>query len=184
MRGGEGPEWNPKGRELYYRNGDKMMVVDVATVGDEIRFGNPRLLFENTLSFFTNFGVSPDGQNFVMIDPGADEVEPHHQLERRADTSRAFKLNLTVNPAELFSVLVDMNLTFVPILVLAGSLGLAAQEREVDGNTITSSATPAVRLVLDDALEYVGGQTIMLSSTTRAEQHFYVEGMRIIPLDN
>ena len=86
-----------------------------------------------------------------------------------------------MNPAELFSVLVDMSLSFAPILVLAGSLGLAAQEREVDGNTVTSSATPAVRLVLDEALEYVGGQTIMLSSTTRAEQHFYVEadGQRI-----
>jgi eukaryotic-like serine/threonine-protein kinase len=29
--GGTEPVWNPKGRELFYRNGNKMMVVDVAT---------------------------------------------------------------------------------------------------------------------------------------------------------
>jgi hypothetical protein len=67
------------------------------------------------------------------------------------------------------------------LFLLAGSLGVAAQEREVDGNVITSSATPAARLVLDDALVYVGGQNIMLNSTTQAEQHIYVEadGKRI-----
>lgn len=84
---------------------------------------------------------------------------------------------------EGFSVSVDMSLLPVALtmFLLAGSLGVAAQERKVDGNTITSSSMPAARLVLDDALDYVGGQNIMLSSTTRAEQHIYVEadGKRI-----
>lgn len=67
-----------------------------------------------------------------------------------------------------------MRYSVLPILFLAAA-GTASQDREVDGNTITSSATPAVRLVLDPALDYVGGQSIHLGSTTRAEQHIYVE---------
>ncbi|GMR22203.1 MAG: hypothetical protein BMS9Abin37_0536 [Acidobacteriota bacterium] len=43
--GGAGPAWNPQGGELFYRDGDKMMVVDVA-LGETPRLGKPRLLFE------------------------------------------------------------------------------------------------------------------------------------------
>ena len=61
------------------------------------------------------------------------------------------------------------------LCLLVGSIDAAAQDRTVDGNTITSSATPAVRLVLDEALDYGGSQNITLSTTTRAEQHIFVE---------
>src|SRR6266849_5383803 len=43
--GGAEPAWNRNGRELFYRSGDKMMAVDIAT---RTGFGadKPRMLFE------------------------------------------------------------------------------------------------------------------------------------------
>ena len=43
--GGTEPVWNRSGRELFYRNGDKMMAVDIATQPD-FAAGKPRMLFE------------------------------------------------------------------------------------------------------------------------------------------
>ena len=43
--GGTEPVWNPNGRELFYRNGDKMMAVDIATQPG-FSAGKPRMLFE------------------------------------------------------------------------------------------------------------------------------------------
>jgi eukaryotic-like serine/threonine-protein kinase len=70
--GGAEPVWNPKGRELFYRNGNKMMVVDVTTQGT-FSAGKPRLLFEGphvpTPRSFPDYDVSPDGQRFLMLKP-------------------------------------------------------------------------------------------------------------------
>ena len=43
--GGTEPVWNPNGRELFYRSGDKMMAVDIATQ-PSFAAGKPRMLFE------------------------------------------------------------------------------------------------------------------------------------------
>jgi eukaryotic-like serine/threonine-protein kinase len=43
--GGTEPVWNPNGRELFYRSGDKMMAVDIATQPG-FAAGRPRVLFE------------------------------------------------------------------------------------------------------------------------------------------
>jgi Tol biopolymer transport system component len=43
--GGLDPHWNRNGRELFFRSGDKMMIVDVET-GASFRTGTPRMLFE------------------------------------------------------------------------------------------------------------------------------------------
>src|ERR1700676_3906504 len=43
--GGTEPVWNPNGRELFYRSGAKMMVVDIATQPNFVP-GKPRMLFE------------------------------------------------------------------------------------------------------------------------------------------
>ena len=64
--GGEYPVWNPKGKEIFYRDGDKMMVVDVRTEG-ELVLGKPRPLFE-VPSLRLNYDVTLDGQRFVMIE--------------------------------------------------------------------------------------------------------------------
>jgi Tol biopolymer transport system component len=78
--GGAEPAWNPNGRELFYRSGDKMMAVDIATQ-PSFSAGKPRMLFEGGYSpaygTSTNYDVSPDGQRFLMIKPNeAGEAAP------------------------------------------------------------------------------------------------------------
>lgn len=68
--GGREPVWNPKGRELFYRAGNKMMAVEVTTQG-AFSWGKPRALFEGayvtTPRSLPNYDVSPDGQRFLML---------------------------------------------------------------------------------------------------------------------
>ena len=68
--GGTEPVWNPKGRELFYRNASKMMAVDVATQ-ETFSAGKPKVLFEGpyvpTPRSFPDYDVSPDGQRFLML---------------------------------------------------------------------------------------------------------------------
>ena len=56
--GGTEPAWNPNGRELFYRSGDKMMAVDIATQPG-FTVGKPRALFagwyEATPATFSNY---------------------------------------------------------------------------------------------------------------------------------
>ncbi len=74
--GGTEPVWNPHGRELFYRSGDKMMAVEVTTQPG-FSAGKPRLLFERhylpTPATFPNFDVAPDGQRFLMLKPSEQE---------------------------------------------------------------------------------------------------------------
>jgi serine/threonine-protein kinase len=71
--GGTEPVWNPKGKELFYRSGDKMMAVDVATQ-PSFSVGKPRMLFQGpyvaTTLTLPLYDVYPDGQRFVMMKPG------------------------------------------------------------------------------------------------------------------
>jgi hypothetical protein len=64
--------WNPNGRELFYRSGNKMMAVDIATQ-PSFTVGKPRMLFEGTYvptpATSPNYGVSADGQRFLMLKP-------------------------------------------------------------------------------------------------------------------
>jgi serine/threonine-protein kinase len=68
--GGVEPVWNPSGRELFYREGDKMMAVDIAT-DPAFSAGRPTVLFEGpytpTTGTLPNYDVSADGQRFLMI---------------------------------------------------------------------------------------------------------------------
>jgi serine/threonine protein kinase/Tol biopolymer transport system component len=69
--GGEGPLWNPNGRELFYRNGDKMMAVDVTTQ-PTFSAGRPKMVFEGPYApdpsgGRPNYDVSRDGQRFLMM---------------------------------------------------------------------------------------------------------------------
>jgi len=68
--GGTEPVWNPNGRELFYRSGDKMMAVDITTQPG-FAAGTPRMLFEGqyvlTPGTVPNYDVSRDGQRFLMI---------------------------------------------------------------------------------------------------------------------
>ena len=70
--GGTEPVWNPNGRELFFRNGDKMMAVDIVTQ-PSFSAGKPKVLFEGqylpTPLTNSNYDVSPDGQSFLMLKP-------------------------------------------------------------------------------------------------------------------
>ncbi len=68
--GGREPVWSRDGRELFFRNGEQMLVVDVE-FGESFAPGQPRVLFEGPyeLSPLPNqfYDVAPDGERFVMI---------------------------------------------------------------------------------------------------------------------
>ena len=95
--GGSEPVWNPNGRELFYRSGKTMMVVDVASK-PVFAASRPRVLFtgDYVLSSFTpNYDVSRDGRRFLMIQRSArraddtDSDRGRPQLVRRAEAPRA-----------------------------------------------------------------------------------------------
>jgi serine/threonine protein kinase len=68
-QGGSEPAWSRNGRELYYRNVDKMMAVDIMTE-PEFTPAKPRLLFEGkyfSVIYGRNYDITPDGQQFVMV---------------------------------------------------------------------------------------------------------------------
>jgi len=81
--GGIEPVWNPMGRELFYRSGNKMMVVDVASQTN-FAASKPRVLFEGrflpTPATSPNYDVSPDGQRFLMIKEAGSEQEGPTQI--------------------------------------------------------------------------------------------------------
>jgi serine/threonine-protein kinase len=64
--GGAEPRWASKGRELFFRNGDKMMAVTIQNTGDSLHIGTPTVLFEGRFRD-TYYDVSPDGQRFLML---------------------------------------------------------------------------------------------------------------------
>jgi hypothetical protein len=73
--GGTEPVWNPNGGELFYRNGNKMMVVDVTTK-PAFAVGTPRVLFTGDYlpasTMYPNYDVSRDGR-FLMVQRNAEE---------------------------------------------------------------------------------------------------------------
>jgi eukaryotic-like serine/threonine-protein kinase len=81
--GGTEPAWNPNGRELFYRSGDKMMAADVAAQPG-FAAGKPRMLFEGpylpTPLTSPNYDVSPDGQRFLMLKASAQEQPAPTQI--------------------------------------------------------------------------------------------------------
>jgi serine/threonine-protein kinase len=75
--GGTEPMWARNGRELFYRNGDKMMVTAVET-RPVFAAAKPKLLFEGHYGtgiggFEPDYDVSPDGQKFLMIKASEQE---------------------------------------------------------------------------------------------------------------
>jgi serine/threonine-protein kinase len=82
--GGTEPVWNPKGHELFYRSGNKMMVVDYVPTQPIFTAGKPRVLFEGqflpTPATTPNYDVSPDGQRFLMLKAAEPEGEGPTQI--------------------------------------------------------------------------------------------------------
>jgi hypothetical protein len=69
--GGDEPVWDPSGKKLYYRGGDKMMAVTIDTV-PEFSASAPKELFTGryeSFRFSANYDITPDGDRFIMIKP-------------------------------------------------------------------------------------------------------------------
>jgi serine/threonine-protein kinase len=66
--GGTMPVWAPRGQELFYRNGEAMMMVGITTE-PTFTAGSPVVLFTGryTRGVIVNYDISPDGQRFLMI---------------------------------------------------------------------------------------------------------------------
>ncbi|MDA2930126.1 protein kinase [Acidobacteria bacterium AH-259-O06] len=78
--GGSEPVWARSGKELFYRNGDKMMVVSIQTE-PIFKAQRPKLLFEGSYSYAdisrtSSYDVAPDGQRFVMVKSNEEERSP------------------------------------------------------------------------------------------------------------
>ena len=71
--GGIQPRWSRTGRELFYRNGDKMMVVEVETK-PAFSAGRPRRLFEG--QYLRSYDVDLEGKRFLMIKKDPAESGP------------------------------------------------------------------------------------------------------------
>jgi serine/threonine-protein kinase len=69
--GGIQPLWSPDGTELFYRQGENMMIVAVETKARSLRTSKPRVLFRGRYLIgnpnHPNYSVSPDGRRFVMV---------------------------------------------------------------------------------------------------------------------
>jgi hypothetical protein len=77
--GGAQPMWGPGGGELFYKSGNRMMVVSVST-DPTFEPGSPRVLFETALPESSpgdpsRYGVSADHERFLITAPapGAEE---------------------------------------------------------------------------------------------------------------
>ena len=72
------PHWSPDGSRIYYRNGERIMVVAVSGRGDSFQTGKPVVLFEGTYASGGQesvYDLSPDGKRFVMLKSGVDAGE-------------------------------------------------------------------------------------------------------------
>jgi Tol biopolymer transport system component len=77
--GGFEPLWSPDGRELFYRIGERLMVVSIQTT-PAFRSSRPRKLFDDhyisglTINALARtYDVAPDGQHFLMMEGGEEE---------------------------------------------------------------------------------------------------------------
>jgi len=89
--GGRQPVWARTRREIFYRNGDKMMAVAVETE-PTFRAGKPALLFEG--QFLARYDVSLDGERFVMVQEAEHSTQIHvvqnwfEELKQRVPAGR------------------------------------------------------------------------------------------------
>ncbi len=109
--GGYGPVWSRDGKELFYRNGNRMMAVTVemkarsstsstSSTSSNFSASSPEMLFEGeflsepSASGSRTYDVSADGQRFLMVEAGETRAELHvvlnwlEELEARVPGAR------------------------------------------------------------------------------------------------
>jgi Tol biopolymer transport system component len=74
--GGVFPRWRRDGKELFFYNGNNMIAADIRVTGSSLEAGVPRSLFglaDPSANHFAyhRYAVSPDGQRFLVSQPGA-----------------------------------------------------------------------------------------------------------------
>ena len=75
--GGTGFRWSRSGRELFYRNGDKLMAVAIET-SPTFRAGTPKLLFEKRYHNVA-WDVDADDKRFLIIhQPSLQQATAEH----------------------------------------------------------------------------------------------------------
>jgi Tol biopolymer transport system component/predicted Ser/Thr protein kinase len=75
--GGVRPLWRTDGRELFYREGSKVMSVEVRTNAGRLEVGIPKLLFDAPGSRLDPvFDVSADGQKFLLVVSSEEKGAP------------------------------------------------------------------------------------------------------------
>jgi len=69
------PEWAPDGRELYYRDGTRWMVMSV-TARDRLTVGRPRVLFEGRYLNVAgrSYAVGPNGRFLLLLGPPEETI--------------------------------------------------------------------------------------------------------------
>jgi Tol biopolymer transport system component len=72
-QGGTNPVWSANGKELFFRQGEAVMVAQVKTTPVFTTSRERRLYASSDLGFRPEFDASPDGKRFVMVhqDPGS-----------------------------------------------------------------------------------------------------------------
>ncbi len=71
-RGGA-PRWSPDGKEVFYREDQKMFVVSLSVQGDSLQAANPRLLFEVPAIMYNGpLSVAADASRFLFIRPSGE----------------------------------------------------------------------------------------------------------------
>jgi hypothetical protein len=92
-QGGTQLVWNPNGREIFFRDGNKMMAVDVSVGAEGLTLSPPHVLFEQRYAFgagitIANYDVSRDGQRFLMVKDEASAGRLNVVLNAFADVSK------------------------------------------------------------------------------------------------
>jgi hypothetical protein len=91
--GGTQPAVSANGREIFYRNGDRMTAVESRTTGAGIELSQRKLLFEKAYSYgagitIANNDVRADGQRFLMVKDEDNVGRLRVVLNWRPDTTR------------------------------------------------------------------------------------------------
>jgi serine/threonine-protein kinase len=77
--GGTEPVWAKNGRELFFRNGDKIMSAEII-MHPKFSSGKPKVIlqgnYERSPVSRANYDVSPDGRRFIMIKESGREAAP------------------------------------------------------------------------------------------------------------
>jgi serine/threonine-protein kinase len=79
---GTEPIWSKDGKQLYYREANRVWAADIRT-GESLSHGKPRLLFEKQGLVWgspaRNWDLWPDGQGFIMVKE--EEIKPQPVTE-------------------------------------------------------------------------------------------------------